>query len=111
MLTLGVSVFWNALRSFRHRDTAVVVTTPPSMPFVIAIAALLRGANYVLLIHDNYPEILFAAEKSSEASPIATVLSFANRWLYKNAAKIIVVGRDMELLLKKKTEGLDCHHP
>ncbi|MBA3769019.1 MAG: glycosyltransferase family 4 protein [Blastocatellia bacterium] len=107
MLTLGVSVFWNAVRRFRHLDTAVVVTTPPSMPFVIAIAALLRGANYVLLIHDNYPEILFAAGQSREASPIATVLSFANRWLYKNAAKIIVVGRDMELLLKKKTDGLD----
>jgi len=107
MLTLGVSVFWSALRRFRHRDTAVVVTTPPSMPFVIAIAALLRGANYVLLIHDNYPEILFAAGKSKETSPIATVLGFANRWLYKNSAKIIVVGRDMESLLKKKTEGLD----
>jgi colanic acid biosynthesis glycosyl transferase WcaI len=107
MLTLGMSVLWNAVRRFRAGDKVVVVTTPPSMPFVIAVAALLRGGHYILLIHDNYPEILFAAGKMSETSLAANILHFANRWLYKNASKIIVVGRDMERLLRQKTDGLD----
>ena len=107
MLTLGLSVFFTGLAKFRAGERVLVVTTPPSLPFVAAIAALIRGANYVLLIHDNYPEILFAVGKFNERSLLATILSYCNRWLYKNASKIIVVGRDMESLIKTKTEGLD----
>src|SRR5215217_3504826 len=40
MLTLGLSVFFHALQNFRQGDKVLVVTTPPSMPFVVALAAL-----------------------------------------------------------------------
>ena len=107
MLTLGLSVFATALRMFRRGDRVLVVTTPPSMPFVIAVASLVKGGSYTLLIHDNYPEILVATEKTRPASILFKTMSFFNRWLYKHAAKIIVVGRDMRELLLKKTAGLD----
>ncbi len=107
MLTLGIAIFFKGLAKFRSGDRVLVVTTPPSLPFVAAFAALIRGVQYVLLIHDNYPEILFAVGKTHERSILATVLNYCNRWLYKNASKIIVVGRDMEMLIKTKTEGLD----
>ena len=107
MLTLGISTLFLALRHFRQGDRILVVTNPPSMPFVVAFAALVRGSSYVLLIHDNYPEILIAAGKSKPGSLLASSVSFLNRWLYKYATKIIVVGRDMRELLKRKTEGLD----
>ncbi|MEP6704241.1 MAG: glycosyltransferase family 4 protein, partial [Acidobacteriota bacterium] len=107
MLTLGVSVFCKALKHFRQGDKVLVVTTPPSMPFIVALAALVMGSSYILLIHDNYPEILIAVGKSTARSPLAKTISFFNRWLYKYAAKIIVVGRDMHELLIRKTVGLD----
>jgi glycosyltransferase involved in cell wall biosynthesis len=107
MLTLGLSVLYRALRSFRPGDKVLVVTTPPSMPFVVALASLLKGSSYILLIHDNYPEILIAVGKSTPDSFVAKTISFFNRWLYKYAAKIIVVGRDMHDLLVRKTSGLD----
>ena len=107
MVTLGLSIFFKGLFNYRRNNIVLVVTTPPTLPFVAAIAALLRGANYVLLIHDNYPEILHAAGKSSETSILATAINYCNRWLYKHAAKIIVVGRDMEELIERKTKGLD----
>lgn len=106
MITLGISTFFKALFKFKRNDIVLVVTTPPSLPFVTATAALLRGANYVPLIHDNYPEILFAVGKSSENSLLSSVMGFANRWLYKHAARLIAVGRDMKLLLERKTSGL-----
>jgi glycosyltransferase involved in cell wall biosynthesis len=77
------------------------------MPFVVALASLLKGSSYILLIHDNYPEILIAVGKSTPDSFVAKTISFFNRWLYKYAAKIIVVGRDMHDLLVRKTSGLD----
>src|SRR5215212_3629233 len=98
MLTLGLSVFFKALRNFRAGDKVLVVTTPPTMPFVVALATLLKGASYTLLIHDNYPEILIAVGKANPGSLLAKAISFFNRWLYKYAAKIIVVGRDMHEL-------------
>lgn len=107
MLTLSFAVLVRALRSFRRGDRILVVTNPPSMPFICAFAALARGAAYTLLIHDNYPEILIAAGKSSDDSAIVRVMQFANRWLYKHASKIIVCGRDMAELVGRKTEGLD----
>lgn len=107
MLTLSFSIFWNAVFQFQKSDRVLVVTTPPSLPFIAAFAGLLRGASYTLLIHDNYPEILIAAGKARENSPIVKILNRLNRWLYKYAAKIIVVGRDMEKLIERKTRGLN----
>jgi len=107
MLTLSLSVFFKALFNFRKGDKILVVTTPPSMPFIVALASLFRGGSYILLIHDNYPEILIAVEKTSESSLLVKVIEFFNRWLYKYAAKIIVCGRDMKKLVGRKTDGLD----
>ncbi len=107
MLTLGVSIFAKALTNFRRGDRILVVTTPPSMPFVVAIAALTKGAAYTLLIHDNYPEILIACGKTKPDSVLVNVVSFLNRWLYKSASKIVVVGRDMQELLHAKSDGLN----
>lgn len=107
MLTLGVSTFFAALRRLRPRDKVLVVTTPALLPFIAATAALLKGAHYVLLIHDNYPEILFATGKSHPGSLLDRGLSFANRWLYKHSTTIIVVGRDMRELVEQKTAGLN----
>lgn len=107
MLTLGIAVFFKAVRHFRRGDKVLVVTTPPSLPFITAFAALFKGAGYVLLIHDNYPEILIAANKAKENSFFVNLLNHFNRWLYKYASKIIVCGRDMFELVKRKTDGLD----
>ncbi len=107
MLSLGISIFVTAIRRFGKGDKVLVVTTPPSMPFVVALASLFRGAGYHLLIHDNYPEILVAVGKARPGSIFVRTAHFANRWLYKHASKIIVVGRDMEELVKIKTDGLD----
>ncbi|MBK9153290.1 MAG: hypothetical protein IPM25_03585 [Chloracidobacterium sp.] len=80
---------------------------PSADVFVAASrAALARGTSYTLLVHDNYPEILVAAGKIRESSLTAKFFSFFNRWLYKHASGIVVVGRDMAELLERKTAGL-----
>jgi colanic acid biosynthesis glycosyl transferase WcaI len=50
---------------------------------------------------------LIAVEKAKPESFLVKTLNFWNRWLYKYAAKIIVVGRDMKKLIERKTFGLD----
>jgi colanic acid biosynthesis glycosyl transferase WcaI len=107
MLTLGLSVFLFSLRNFRKYDRVLVVTTPPTLPFFVAIASLLKGTGMTLLIHDTYPEILSAAGKLRPDSVAFSLLQSLKNWIYKIAEKIIVVGRDMEALARNQTGGLD----
>lgn len=107
MLTFGVSVFAYCLFNFRAGHTVLVVTTPPNIPFIVAVVSLIKGTGYFLLIHDNYPEILIAAGLIKENSLVSRFLTFVNRWVYKHASGIIVVGRDMREMLELKTAGLD----
>ena len=102
MLTLSFSTFFKALFNFKKADKVLVVTTPPSLPFITAAAAILRGAEYTLLIHDNYPEILIAADKTDAESFLSKFLNYLNGKLYGRAEKIIVVGRDMKALIESK---------
>jgi glycosyltransferase involved in cell wall biosynthesis len=106
MATHGLSMFGQALFRFRRADRVLVVTTPPSMPFVIALASLLKGSIFTLLVHDCYPEQAIATGVLRKDSWVARLNEFFNRWLYKHAARIIVVGRDMKELIERKTTGL-----
>jgi glycosyltransferase involved in cell wall biosynthesis len=105
LITLSLSTFFRAIAQFKRGDRVMVVTTPPSLPFIVAIACRLRGASYLLLIHDNYPEILIAAKKAKPEGALVGLMNRMNKRLYKGAEQIIVVGRDMKNLLARKMNG------
>jgi len=107
MLSLSLSVLLRQLSSFGRGDSVLVVTTPPLLPFVTAVASLIRGAGYTLLVHDVYPEQLIATGILKKSSPIVSLIDLMNRWVYKHARTIIAVGRDMKELLEKKTADLE----
>lgn len=107
MLTLSLSMLFHSVSKFRRGDRILVVTTPPTMPFLIAAASLLRGSPYTLLIHDAYPEVMAAVGTVKRKSFFYKTIDYFNRWLYKHARKIIVVGRDMKKLISKKSSGLN----
>lgn len=107
MFTIGVAMFYNSLRRFRKGDRILVVTAPPTMPITTALAALLRGSSFTVLVQDSYPEILVAVGALKKTSLAVSIIDLFNRWVYKYAAKIIVMGRDMNELFLQKTEGLD----
>ena len=99
MITLSVSVFVRCLVSFSKDDKVLVVTTPPLMPFLTGFAAKVRGADHILLIHDRYPEILYAAGKLEKGSFVSSILERFSKSLIRNATGIIAVGRDMKQAL------------
>ncbi|MGH9947138.1 MAG: glycosyltransferase family 4 protein, partial [Pyrinomonadaceae bacterium] len=107
MLTLSTAMLFLAFRRFKRGDKVLVVTAPPSLPFVSAIAALVKGASYTLLLHDCYPEVLIAVGKMRPDSIASKLVNFLNSWLYKHSSKMIVVGRDMDEMMQSKTSGLD----
>jgi len=107
MLTIGISVFLRSLVLFKRGDDCMVVTAPPSLPVTNAVACLTKGTRYSLLVQDSYPEILIAVGRARPDSLFVTIVHFFNRFVYKYAARIIVMGRDMKQLFERKTAGLD----
>ncbi|MDI1241488.1 MAG: glycosyltransferase, partial [bacterium] len=107
MLTIGVSMFLKCVRQFSRGDRVLVVTAPPSLPYTTALAALVKGASYVVLLHDLYPDILAAVGKTRKGSLLFNTIERLNRWLYKHANRLIVIGRDMHQRVSEKASGLD----
>ena len=107
MLTFGLAMFWNSYRRFKQGDKVLVITTPPTLPFTIALASLIKGASYTLYIRAHYPDHLFTNGTLQPNSFRVRAIHFANAWLFKYAAKIIVVDSHMAELIKARTNGLD----
>jgi colanic acid biosynthesis glycosyl transferase WcaI len=107
MLTLSTAMFFAGIFKFRKNDRVLVVTAPPSLPFASALASLIKGSLYTLLLHDCYPEVMYAVGKMRPDSFTSKVINVLNSWLYKHASKMIVVGRDMNELMRSKTSGLE----
>lgn len=107
MLTIGISVFARSIKLFKKGDNVMVVTAPPSLPVTTALACLIKGVSYTICVQDSYPEILVAVGAAKPDSLFVNVVNHVNRWVYKHASKIIVMGRDMKELFERKTAGLD----
>lgn len=101
MATLGLSAFVTALGTLRRGDVAIVVTNPPVLPALVAVACWWRGAACVPVIHDQYPDLLIAAANLDERSIVVRLLRAANRWLFRVARRIVVVGRDQRVRLER----------
>ncbi len=102
LITISVSIFFNAWRKIRKQDIVLVVTNPPLLPFLINWVCHLRGARCLLLIHDVYPEILVAGGMTRESSVLSSVVDWFTRRLYQSVSRIIVIGRDMADLAASK---------
>ncbi|MDA8117026.1 MAG: glycosyltransferase family 4 protein [Actinomycetota bacterium] len=105
MVTFSVSVLFEGLRRFRKGDVALVVTNPPVLPFIVGLAAAVRGAQIVLKIDDVYPDILFATGFTRSTSRLAKLLRWASRRILLRCEKVVVIGRDMAERVRERVGG------
>ena len=105
LLTLSLSMFLQAVWRLKRNDRVLVVTNPPLLPFVISWACRIKGAKCVLLIHDIYPDVAVAAGLLKPTSLLARLMDSAVCRLYQTVDEIIVLGRDMRELVRKKLPG------
>jgi len=103
LLTISVSVFFNALRSIRKNDVVLVITNPPTMPLIACIVCKLCGAKMVLRLEDIYPEVLVAAQIIKADSAMAGMINAVQKKIYQHSDRILVLGREMMELVYDKT--------
>ena len=111
MLTLGASIFSKSLVKIKKGQLIVVVSAPPSLPFITALAAKIRRARYNLIVQDKYPETLIAVGKTNPDSVFVKIFNKLNAGLYGGAEKIIVVGRDMRELIENQINKKSVQNP
>ncbi len=95
-------IFWKILFYINKGDIILVVTNPPSLPFIAAFASWLKGAKSILIIHDVYPDVLVAINLIKKNSLITKLFDYLTRYLYNSVAHIIVLGRDMKKIVSEK---------
>jgi glycosyltransferase involved in cell wall biosynthesis len=102
-------MFVTALLHIRRGDIVISATNPPLLPYLAAVACKMRGARFILLVHDVYPEVLTRLNILKADSLAARLLNRASRWLYGKAERIVVLGRDMRDLVQSKLDHKSRH--
>ena len=97
-----------ALQRISEGDDVLVVTNPPSLPMLVAIAAKQRRARLTLLVHDVYPQVLVAAGVTSSTSVLARAVQRMSDFVYRRADRIVVLGRDMNQLIASRLGTADA---
>ncbi len=77
----------------------LVNTNPPFLALVCSILRKLQGRPYIYLVFDIYPETISVAGLIRKNGLISRMWRSANRVMFKNAAKVIVIGRHMQSIL------------
>jgi colanic acid biosynthesis glycosyl transferase WcaI len=98
-LLFSVNTFFATLKHVTKDDVVLCVTTPFTAPYFVTLAAKLRGALVILLIHDLYPDALAIAGLAKSDSLIARAIRLANGHLFRTLDAIITIGRDVEARL------------
>ncbi|RPI06715.1 MAG: glycosyltransferase WbuB [Ignavibacteriae bacterium] len=99
ILTLSISFLLRLVWILREGDQVLVVTNPPSLPFIAAIACRWKKARYSILVHDVYPDVLIATGVLRDKHVLARGLRWMSKKLLESSESIIVLGRDMAKLL------------
>lgn len=87
----------------RKRFPAIVVTTnPPFLGLVGWLFSLLFRIPYLLIVYDIYPEIAVNLGVLSSRSLITKLWLWMSRLIFRSAAVLVVIGRDMAQIVGQK---------
>ncbi len=103
--TTSLSIGWRALFSIKRDDKVLVVTNPPLLPFLIRLVCWLKGAKFVLLVHDVYPDVFVPLGLLKPTHPLYRLMSWLNGKLYASSHAVVTLGRDMARLVAAKSKA------
>jgi len=97
-LSFTFSLFFYLLFT-AQKGPLVALTNPPFLGIITTVISRLKSCPLVLLVFDVYPETAVAMGVLSPKSVVTFLWKKANAWCFKQASKIIVLGRCMETVI------------
>ena len=104
MLLLSLSMSFILLFRSRKGDKVFVVTNPAFLLLLISYIVKLRGLKLYILVHDVFPENVVAAGMLKAKNRVLNILKNLFDRAYSKADVLIVLGRDMEQVIKAKIQ-------
>jgi len=96
-----------ALSRVKRRDIVFAVTNPACLMLFLALLRKIRSFQYILLVYDVHPENLVPAGLAKKDSLLYRFAVRCFNWAYRAADELIVIGRDMEEVVRRKV-GNGC---
>jgi glycosyltransferase involved in cell wall biosynthesis len=108
---LAIGLTWRfamaTREELREGEVVLVVTNPPTLPWIVAWVAHSRKAKAHLLVHDVYPDVLVPTGLAKEGSMVFRVVDALQRWAWPRFDAVVVLGRDMRARVLRKCPQLD----
>ncbi|MDA9762927.1 glycosyltransferase family 4 protein [Gammaproteobacteria bacterium] len=104
-IVLSFKFSFKILRFVRSKAVVFSGTNPSMLVLFIAVLRPLIRFRWVLLVNDIFPENLAPAQLLTSESFIFKITKYLFDFAYSRADRIIVIGRDMQKLVDKKTNN------
>lgn len=98
------------IRCSKPGDILFIGTNPTLLLIICPLIKYIRKLKWVVLVHDVYPENLVPAKILKKNSIIYHALKILFSRVYGAADRLIVIGRDMEKLIRSKVKRPDVVH-
>ncbi len=93
---------WSVVTTLRLHDGWVFTTNPPFVGLIGCLVRRITKKPYLLIVYDVYPDIAVQCGALPAKSPIRYLWDCVARWILKSAHTIVVIGRDMEKVIRNK---------
>jgi len=108
----SLTFFFHALimtMNKRSRGPLVLVTNPPFLGILGPLVFGLEKRPFLIIIHDLYPDIAVAMGFFKSRSPVVSIWRALNRLIFRKAANIIVLGRDVQKVVLEQIPQMHHH--
>lgn len=101
-VTFVLAVGWEVIRKRGEYPGLVVTTNPPFLGLVSWLYSRVFRRPYLLIVYDVYPDIAVRLGALSPQSWLTKTWAWMTRLILREAAVVVVIGRDMEKIIQEK---------
>lgn len=105
LLLLTIKMSWVIFLKVKKNDSILLVTNPTFLIITISLIKKIKKFNLEILVHDVFPENLVPAGLIEKDSLKYRILSKIYNYSYSKSDRLIVLGKDMEELMKRKVSS------
>jgi glycosyltransferase involved in cell wall biosynthesis len=102
---ISFDLVFQIYKAIRKNEVVFTGTNPTIFLCLIPVLKGLFRFKWVLLVHDVFPDNLLAAGLVKKSNPLFKIAKYYFSWVYASPDKLLCIGRDMESLLRQKTNG------